>query len=138
MMWDQVMLRVIEMINADPVLAEIYHGTLQQAGTAAQAVPSIEWILITDIEDELWAPCVIQFDLWNRVAADCRRGEFRLRSMFHSNLQLIIGGDLQIWSQYTDGSMLATPDRSNIIGRALRFKFTPLRRQYALPGVGSA
>lgn len=135
MMWNEVMARVSAEIMLDPVLLAIYGDTLIMSGTQPFQVPSLEWTLISDIEEELWAPVMIQFDLWHNDAAKNRQGEFRFRSLYHKDLPIVLNSDLMMWAQWSDGGMLSTPARSGIFGRALRFKFTPLRRQYALPGV---
>lgn len=131
MMWDQVMKRVIAELEHDPVIAEIFQGHIRMAGTGDQQIPVLEWTLIGDIETELWAPMIVQFDLWTASAASTRSGEFHLRALYSEDLPIVLNGDLQMWAQYTDGSMLATPDRANFVGRAIRFRFTPLRWKYA-------
>lgn len=132
MMWDTVMGWVIGIIRSDLVFQEIYSGAIRMAGTGKQQVPGLEWHLIGDTEGELWAPVIVQFDQWATDMAVIRRSEARLRSFFHRDLPMDIGGT-RMWTQYEDGAMLATPDRSGFMGRALRFRFTPLRQQYALP-----
>jgi hypothetical protein len=130
MMWDHVMERIVTLILADPVLAGIFGDHLRMAGSGKSSVPSIEYTLITDTEGELWTPISIQFDLWTTSAVDSRTAERKLRGLLHHDLPQSIDG-LTLWTTYTDGSPLATPDRSNFVGRALRFHFTPLREQYA-------
>ena len=132
MMWDQIIARVIEQIENDPTMAQLFGDRIRAAqGSSELEVPLLEWMLIGDTEDELWAPTVIQFDLWNATAEDNRLAEARLRAMYHQDLPIVVGG-LMMWAQYNDGSVLAEPDRSGFIGRALRFRFTPLRRGFAL------
>lgn len=130
MMWDQVMERVVASILADSMLAGIYASHVRMAGTGEQQVPGIEWTLIGDTEGELWAPMIVQFDLWHSNAETLRASERRLRGMFHVNVMLQLD-DLKLFSSYNDGAMLATPDRSGYHGRAIRFTMIPLRSQYA-------
>lgn len=132
MMWDEVMVRVIAMLMEDPIIVTLYGESIRRGGSSDIAVPLLEWHLIGDTENELWAPCIIQFDQWTKNQDDARRSEFRLRAILHSDLQLLLGGDFRVWSQYLDGSVLASPDRHGFVGRALRFQLTPMRRQYAL------
>ena len=130
MMWDHVMVRVLAVIKGDTELASIFGDHIRMTGTGAQQTPGLEYMLIADSENELWAPAIFQFDLWTTSAVTARDAERRLRHLFHKDIPQEIGG-LMLWTVYTDGSMLATPDRSNYTGRALRFTFTPLREQYA-------
>lgn len=132
-MWDEVVSRIKDLVLADGVLSGIYGERFRKAGTGEQQVPGLEWTLVGDTEGELWAPCIIQFSQWTANAAEVRQSEFRLRSLFHRDLPFLLGGDVLVFSAYLDGADLATPDRSNILGRAIRFRITPLRRQYALP-----
>ncbi len=132
MMWDAVMERVRDEILANATLVGIFSSAFRMAGTGVQTVPSLEWTLISDLENELWAPMIIQFDLWTKDARSNREAELALRGLYHRDIPRVLA-DLRVWMEYNDGSQLATPDRSNIIGRAIRFKFTPLRRQYAVP-----
>lgn len=134
MMWDEVMARVKTVILEDPTLLSLFGEAYRKAGVSELRVPVIEWNLLSDTENELWAPMLVQFDIWTDVAANARHAERRLRSLFHKDLLLQID-DLQLFAEYTDGTDLATPNRADFTGRGLRFRFTPLRRQYALPGV---
>jgi hypothetical protein len=132
MMWDQVMARVMEELTTDPVLVGIFGTAFRQAGPAdAQEVPMLEWRLVGDTEGELWAPVLIQFDLWTLAADTNRRAEFRVRSLYHRDMPYFLA-DLRMMSSFEDGAVLATPERSGFYGRAIRFRFYPLRRKFAL------
>jgi hypothetical protein len=130
MMWDEVMTRVVAAIRDDSLLMETFEGNLRRGGAGEQQVPGIEWHLLGDTEGELWAPILIQFDLWTNTQEQATIGERRLRSMFHQDVPVMLD-DIRLWMYYSDGQELATPERSGFNGRALRFRFTPLRRQYA-------
>ncbi len=136
MMWDEVMQRVLNEILADPIMSSIY-GTSVAAATssAKQIAPTLEWMLISDIEQELWAPMIVQFDQFTKNPASLRLSEFRLRSLYHRDTPVVLT-DIQMWTQYFDGNTIEVPDRSGFYGRSIRFRFTPLRRQYALPSAG--
>lgn len=135
MMWDQVLERLKVLLAADVILAAIFAERMRMAtftGLPFSPVePTLEWSLIGDAEGELWAPCIIQFDLWASEMAELIAGERRLRTMFHQPLPFDIGGGVKVWGEYSDGTMLASPSRDGFAGRAIRFRFTPLRSQYA-------
>ena len=132
MMWDEVMARVRTMILDDLILSSIFGNAFRKSGPNDQLVPVIEWTLLGDTENELWTPMLVQFDCWTNVAADARLAERRLRSLFHRPTTIVLDG-VTLFAEYADGTDLATPDRAGYTGRGLRFRFTPLRRQYALP-----
>lgn len=137
MMWHEVMERIIAIVRADDSLAMIYGGQLRQANAIGDfAVPGLEWTLIGDSETEIWEPVVVQFDQWVRKEDDLVRSERRLRGLFHKDLQFEVD-NLLLWGQYLDGTSLPAPARSGVIGRALRFRFTPYRQQYGLPVHGA-
>lgn len=130
MMWDHAMERILDLIRNDPAMTAIIGDQIRMAGPNDQAIPGLEYTLLTDTEGELWAPMKVQFDLWTANAAIARQGERRLRQLLHHNLPQTLG-DMRLWMQYRDAASLATPSRSNFVGRGLRFEFTPLREQYA-------
>jgi hypothetical protein len=130
MMWDHVMVRVTALMLADDILIALVGANVRMAGTGDHKVPLIEWSHIGDTQNELWAPISIQFDIWAHTMDDMRAIERRLHQLFNKDLPIDVGG-LRMFSVYNDGSMLATPDRSNYEGRAVRFHFTPLREKYA-------
>lgn len=132
MMWDHVLRRIHAVVQADAFLHSIYGDTMRVAGTSEHIVPALEWSLISDAENELWAPCLIQFDQWHTDLATVANSERRLRSLFHQETPVMYG-DILMWAQYEDGSVLASPDRHGFSGRAVRFRFTPLRERYSKP-----
>lgn len=137
MMWDEVMARVKTIILEDPTLLSLFGDAYRKAGVSDLRIPVLEWNLLGDTETELWAPMLVQFDIWTDVAGNARHAERRLRSLFHSALMISIG-NISMFTEYVDGTDLATPNRANYTGRGIRFRFTPLRRQYALDGVQPA
>lgn len=134
MMWDHVIKRLRAVIVADDLLRDIYGDDIRMAGTGDHLVPALEYNLIGDTENELWAPCLIQFDQWHTDPLTVARSERRLRALFHQEVPALYG-DVMMWAQYEDGSVLATQDRNGFTGRAVRFRFTPLRERYAKPSV---
>lgn len=132
MIWDEVMARVRVKITTDPVLFAIFGDSYRKAAPANDLiVPVIEWNLLGNTETELWEPMLLQFDLWTNDAALNRRAERRLRSMFSSHTNQIDLDGFTMLTEYSDGADLAAPTRSGYVGRGVRFRFIPLRQQYA-------
>lgn len=134
MMWDQVLKRLVATVEQDVVLSGIYGTAMRLAGTGKTfepaAAPILEWTIIGDTESELWSPVIIQFDQWALTLGVVTTSERRLRTLFHQDLPTEYGGVI-MWAQYEEGSVLASPDRNGFAGRAIRFRFTPLRERYA-------
>lgn len=130
MMWDRVIEALRTVILADAVLAPIYGDRVRMAAASdtpfEPKVPILEYSLIGDVEREQWAPTIIQFDQWAPDDETAVASERRLRRLFNPELPTSYDG-LFMWAQYVDGTILATPDRNGFVGRAVRFRFTPLR-----------
>lgn len=133
MMWDYIIEQVVALLRLDPVMQDIYGENIRMAATGEQQVPGLQISLLGDVEQELWTPILIQFDQFIPVSdsTNLKRSEHRLRGLFQQDLPTILG-EVQAWMRYEDGTTLSVPDRSGILGRAVRFRLTPLRLQYAL------
>lgn len=130
MKWDQVIKAVNAVVLADPVLVGIYGANIRYAGTGKHLVPCLEVQFIADAEDELWNPCTVQWDMFTMDMQALWDSERRLRRLFHDDMPTTFAG-LTMWAQYVEGDALVTaPDRDGFFGRAVRFRFTPLREQY--------
>lgn len=133
MMWDRVIEAIRATLLADARIVELFDDRIRMTGTGAAPSPKasmLEYMLIADTERETDAPCVIQFDVWAPKMDETAAGERRLRQLFNRQLPEDFGAG-QMWAQYLDGSVLASPDRDGFSGRGVRFRFTPLRERYA-------
>lgn len=133
MMWDRVIVRLLEQLESDPTIVELFGDRIRMTGSGEAPSPTnsvLELMLIADSEREIDAPCVIQFDVWAPRMEITAAGERRLRQLFNQSLPVDYG-EGPMWAQYLDGTMLASPNRDGFSGRAARFRFTPLRERYA-------
>lgn len=132
MMWVEIMTRVVNEIEAHPVLGPTYSGRVRKASPGGeQQVPGIEWSLIGDTEGELWEPIIVQIDVWYTESDTMIESERIIRSMLPRDLPFKLGGDLTVIASFEGGVDLAVPDRANFYGRGLRFRIAALRNQYA-------
>lgn len=133
MMWDRVIEACRATIVADDILGPIYGDRVRMASASATPfvpeVPILEYSVIGDVERDQWAPTIIQFDQWAPDVEVAVASERRLRRIFNPELPQEFAG-LFMWAQYVDGTVLATPDRNGFAGRAVRFRFTPLRERH--------
>lgn len=134
MNWDRVIEACSTVILADPILSSIYGTRVRMATPSAEVfdppAPLLEYSVIGDAErGDQWAPTIIQFDQWAREVEVAIASERRLRRLFNPELPATYAG-LFMFAQYVDGTILATPDRNGFVGRAVRFRFTPLRDRY--------
>src|SRR4030042_1291341 len=126
MRWHDVLWAISREAQAHPLLAEIYGSAIRMSGTQEHAVPSLEYFIVADSASELWEPCIIQWDQWTTSLEDLVRAEAALRSLFDHALPVTMQA-VVMWSQFTDGAELTSPERAGYYGRALRFRMTPLR-----------
>lgn len=134
MMWDKVMAAILATLTTDATVDELFGDRIRVTGSGEAPSPRaslLEYMLITDTEREVDAPCVIQFDVWAPTMEAVARGERRLRQLFNQPLPVQLEGVGPCWMQYLDGTMLASPNRDGFSGRGVRFRFTPLREKYA-------
>lgn len=129
MRWPEVLEAIATAAAADSVLTGIYGTAIRQAGSAAFEVPALEHTLIADGEAEQWAPHTVQWDQWCETQADLINSERALMRLFHHDVPVVIGG-LGMWALFTEGAELSSPDRDGVHGRAVRFRFTPIRERY--------
>lgn len=130
MMWDRVIKVAVAAILSDDTLVEIYGTNVRMAGAGKRIQPVLEHSLITDGQGEQWAPCVLQFDQFCDTADQLRASNRALMRLFHRDVPGQLGG-MTMWFEYVDGNILEVPDRDNTYARGVRFRFTPLREQYA-------
>lgn len=130
MHWDAIERAVNATCKADAALLAIFASAMRLSGSGDHAVPMLEWLVIADAQEEQWAPCTVQFDLWHFDRATLVAAERRIRRLFVPELQFQMAG-VTCLSEYLDGETLASPDRDGYFGRAIRIRFTPLRDRYA-------
>lgn len=135
MMWDLVLAKAGNLARTDLALAAIYGDAFRLMGSGQSRVPLLEWALIgDDASGELWLSHTVQFDQFVKTMPELVASELALRALFHQDLPINLAG-LQTFARYQGGenlvdAPLATPGRDNYLGRAIRFRLTPLQRQY--------
>lgn len=132
MMWDQVMERVLALLQANEHLTAIFADKFQMAGSSQLKIPSVEYTILSDANSEIWVPMLVQFDLWTTKAGDNRVAERIVRSILDQRTSVQWDG-VTVIASYTDGAFLSTPDRAGFIGRGLRFRFSALKQQHSQP-----
>lgn len=126
MRWDDVLLVTSEAVVADVVLAGIYGSNIRLKGSQAHEVPGLEYLLVSDVEGEVFEPTVIQWDQYASTLEDLIASERALRRLFDQELQVTIGG-VPMFCEFIDGVELEAPTGDNCHARAVRFSFHPVR-----------
>lgn len=127
MRWHDVLWAIGRVTTADPILAGIYGEAIRLSGTQEHTVPSLEYFIVSSTGSELWEPCTIQFDQWcDSLLPDLAVSEAALTSLFDHATPITLEG-VVMWAQLEEATELTVPDRAGFYGRAVRFRFTPLR-----------
>ncbi len=126
MRWPDVLLAITTAAAADPVLDGIYGESIRQKGQQKLQIPSLEYMLISDTESEVFEPIVVQWDQFALNPADLIASESALRTLFDHELGVVIEG-VSLLCQFIDGSILETPSGDNYYARAIRFEFELVR-----------
>lgn len=129
MRWDAVAIAIGQAAANDATLLEIYGAANIRQKAAAQdhLTPGLGFWLVTDAGTELWEPQIWQWDQWCDTWEDLVASERALRKLFDHDLEVTIQG-VYMFSVFTEGAELTDdPDRAGFYGRAVRFRYSPIR-----------
>lgn len=131
MMWDRVVPEWLDLLEADADLIDLLGGQHIYPAQAAREVriPSVEWLLVLDSEEENFNPFLVQVDYWARGAVKAAAIERRIRMITHRDTAREIGG-IRLWTQYEDSRSHDYPAEPGVIHRSLDFRFIPGRDKY--------
>lgn len=133
MRWDYVIEFWTARLLADAALTSVmgYSGFVYP-GQAARPVkvPSIEYLMMGDVEEELFNPIQVQVDFWARGIKKAAQIERRIRVLTHSDVAQDLGGE-RMWLRYQDARTTDYPADPGVVHRILDFQFEPIREKYA-------
>jgi len=127
MRWAAVIEAISKVAAADPALVAIYGTAIRMnAGAQDYQMPGLEYQIIADTANELWEPMIVQWDQFTESLADLVDSERALRELFDHAFPVTIEG-VFMFSEFSEGAELQSPSRENVFGRAVRFRYTPIR-----------
>lgn len=132
MRWADVLTSLEQFLPHVAELAAIYGPeNIRLSGEVEYVKPNLlELTLISDtLADEVWNPCIVQFDQFCDSMNDLRASESILRKLLHHDFPVDLFG-VYMWSEVMEGVELASPASDGYFGRGVRFRFTPLRSEY--------
>ena len=136
MRWDDVVKSTVSVAAATSELQDIFRSPetgvveIRLAGSKEHTVPCLDYTVVSDnIEDEIWAPCVVQWDMFCLRMEDLARAARVLDTLFNHDVPVTVAG-VYMWSEFVDGQQLVAPDLHGYYGRGVRYRFTPIRREY--------
>lgn len=131
MMWHRVVPPWLVLLNTDAALTAALGGQHIYPAQAARPVrvPSVEWLLIFDREEELFNPFLVQVDYWASGVPQAATIEGRIRAITHRDTARTIGG-FRLWTRYIDSRSHDYPALAGVVHRSLDFEFRPLRQKF--------
>lgn len=132
MRWDEILEAWTDRLAADPALLQLLGGVHIYPAAAGRAVrvPSLEYLLLTDREDELFNPIGVQVDLFARGTKAAAQLERRVRVLTHHDVAQELAGE-RMWLQYLDGRSVSYEAEPGVVHRVLDFEFKPVRAYHA-------
>lgn len=113
---------------ADPALLQLLGGRHLYAmgSTRAIRIPSVQYLVVTDREEETFAPVRVQVDCWARTLSLEAQIERRIRALTHRNVFQMLEGE-RVLMRYMDGRTMPSP-RAGVVHRSLDFELEAVRR----------
>jgi hypothetical protein len=133
MRWPFVIEKWTERLSDDQGLESVLGGKgriYPGQATRPVQIPSVEYLIVGDREDELFNPILVQVDFWARGIKKASQIERRLRLLTHRDVAQELG-DERLWMQYLDSRSIEYTADPGVAHRQVDFRFTPLKEQYA-------
>ena len=132
MRWDFVIEFWKARLEADAALISVMGSSVfVYAAQAAKPVkvPSIEYLIVGDREEELFNPIQVQVDFWVKGIKKAAQIERRIRLLTHSDVGQELGGE-RMWLRYLDSRTTEYPAELGVVHKTLDFLFEPMREKY--------
>lgn len=133
MMWDRIITDCwLPLIEGDAALIRIMGtGKFITPGSASKPVtiPSIQYQMFSDIEEENFNPVQIQVDYWIKGIKAARAAERRLRLLTARDTSRVLGG-IRMWTKYLDSRSHDYPADPGVVHRSIDFEFSALKERF--------
>jgi hypothetical protein len=141
MMWDIVIPAWIALLEQDADLTAALgvdaDGDIPiYAATAGRKirVPSVEWVIVSDRETELFNPVMVQVDFWVRGVAAAAVIERRMRALTHRDVSRELALDeyegLRLWTRYIDSRTHEYRADPGVVHKSIDIQFEPVRARF--------
>jgi hypothetical protein len=136
MMWDIVIPAWVALLEQDADLVAALGGPHIYPAQAARAVriPSVEWVIVSDRESELFNPVMVQVDIWARGVAAAAVIERRIRALTHRDVSRELVLDeyegLRLWTRYIDSRTHEYRADPGVVHKSIDIQFEPVRARF--------
>ncbi|MFW6012478.1 MAG: hypothetical protein ACOC92_02080 [bacterium] len=116
-------------LNADPTFQDVFGDAGYLAGERPHEVPSWDWMMLVDLEEEVEGSQDFQFDLYAETAQSVRDAERALRRLLVRDRPYTLGGEW-LRGEYIAGREFRGPESDQYFRRSLDIRLTTLRDRY--------
>jgi hypothetical protein len=127
--WDEVIQACIAALVADSALTTALGGNFVRPMEEGEErrIPSVAWTLVTENEQEVLNPTLIQLDYWATGRVQAVTIERRIRRVLHSNIRRTFGG-IEMATLFEESRDMNDP-KPGVVHRSLDFRFEPVKRR---------
>lgn len=135
MKWDFVVEEWLARLFDDAALMSLLDGRKIFPASANRPVkvPSVEYLMRYDREEEWLNVVGFQLDLFVRGIRNAAQVERRLRLLTHHDTSQELG-DERVWFQFRDARSIDFPSDPGVVHRALDFECQSVREKYVPQG----
>ena len=135
MKWDIVVEKWLARLLADASLISLLDGKKIFVASANRPVkvPSVEWFMLYDHEEEWLNPVGFQVDIFARGMRNAAQIERRIRLLTHRDTSQDFDNE-RMWFLYRDARSIEFPSDPGVVHRALDFECQSVRGKYVQPG----
>lgn len=136
MNWYAIWTHIVAAMESDEEMRAIIGSgeasKLFLAGSRAVEIPSVSALLVTNVEEEVFAPFDFQFDGYFSTLAELTRWETAMMRLFNQPMSVAMG-EAEFTASFVSGQLLRGPLTDPYFRRQLDFRFTPVRSRYNRP-----
>jgi hypothetical protein len=130
MRWHTVVGAVVAALKADAALVTALGGASRIdriEATATRVIPSVRYTVVSDVEEEVMNPIILQLDYWATNRTQAITIEERIRAVLNRYVRRTFGGiDMQT---SFDGARDSNDPDVGVVHRQLDFRFVPVKRR---------
>ena len=127
MRWHTVVSAIRAALNADATLFAIAGKVEPIEATGSRIVPMVRYTVVSDVEEEVMNPIIIQIDYWASGRAAAVAIEERIRAVLNHPIRRTFGG-LDMETSF-DGARDSSDPEPGVVHRQLDFRFVPVKRR---------
>jgi hypothetical protein len=145
MMWDRVVRAWVALLEQDAALIAALGGPHIYPGTAARPIriPSVEYVIVSDVESELFNAVILQVDFWARGVGSAITIEKRIRRTTHRDTSRVLAipvppgspagtepEPIRVFARYLNGRTHDYRADPGVMHKSIDIQFEPVRARF--------